>query len=92
MVFGALALVVAFQRFNVPRQSALELAGKHSLGLFAFHKWVMYAMALLAASLATMDHVHYFEPIVVTFATAILTCLLAALLSRTRLRMIVTSG
>ena len=92
VVFGALALVVAFQRFNVPRQSALELAGKYSLGLFAFHKWVMYAMALLAAPLATIDHVHYFEPIVVTFATAILTCLLVALLSRTRLRVIVTSG
>lgn len=91
IVLGALCLVVAFQRFSIPRVKSLELAGKYSLGLYVVHKWVWYPLALLAAGVSVSPHVEYFVPVAVAALTIGLSCLLVALLGRTPARFIVTS-
>ena len=91
ILLGALALVVAFQRFSIPRVKSLELAGKYSLGLYVVHKWVWYPLALLAAGVSVSHHVGDFVPVVVAALTIALSCLLVALLSRTPARFLVTS-
>ena len=91
IVLGAVCLVVAFQRFSIPRWRLLELAGRYSLGLYVVHKWVWYVVALLAAEVSVSHHVNYFVPIAVSAVTILLSCLLVALLSRTPARFIVTT-
>jgi len=90
IALGALCLISAFQRFNIPRVKALELAGQYSLGLFVVHKWVWYLVALLAAHIAASTHVEYFVPIAVAALTIGVSCLLVAFLSRTPGRFLVT--
>lgn len=92
IVLGALCLVVACERFAVPRVRLLELAGEYSLGLFVVHKWFLWALAALAAGIPFSGHVHYFVPVVVAALTIGLSCLAVALLSRTPARFLMTSA
>jgi hypothetical protein len=91
VALGTLCLVLAFQRFGIPRVRSLELAGKYSLGLFVVHKWVWYPLSLLAAGVSVSRHVEYFVPVAISALTIALSCLLVALLSWTPARFIVTS-
>jgi peptidoglycan/LPS O-acetylase OafA/YrhL len=92
LVAGALALVVAFQRFAVPQIRPHVLAGRYSLGLFVVHKWVWYVVAVLAARVVMPAHARYFVPVVVTGLSIVLSCLVVALLARTPARFLVTGA
>ncbi len=92
VVLGGLALVVVFQRYPIPRLPLLELAGRYSLGIYVVHKWLWYPLAVAAGQASRIPMSGYFEPLLVTAATAAATCLVVALLSVTRFRFLVTGG
>jgi hypothetical protein len=92
VILGALALIVAFQKFPIPRRRSLELAGRYSLGFFVVHKWVWYGLTVLAARAPLSAHLFYVMPVLIAIFSIALSCLLVALLARTPAWFLVTGS
>jgi peptidoglycan/LPS O-acetylase OafA/YrhL len=89
VVLGALTLIVGVRRFRLLRVHVLELAGRYSLGLYAFHKWAFYFFFVMVERLPVDGRLAELTPAVVTMLAVGVTCGCVFLLSRTRLRFLV---
>jgi peptidoglycan/LPS O-acetylase OafA/YrhL len=88
---GALAVVTATLAARPPRLPVLELAGRYSLGLFAFHKWAWVAFAALLGGLS-VPYGAQAVPIVTTVLAGAFTVLAVWLCARSPLRPLVTDA
>ncbi|MGZ4199136.1 MAG: acyltransferase family protein [Thermoleophilia bacterium] len=88
---GALAITTATLATKPPRLPALELAGRYSLGLFAFHKWAWVAFATLLGGLSMPYRTQAF-PIVITILAGTFTVLAVWLCAMSPLRPLVTDA
>jgi len=86
---GALALMSGALATKPRPVPILGLAGKYSLGLFAFHKWAWYVVAEVLAGLSLPGVV---LPMITTALAVTLTCLAVWLLAVSPLRPLVTES
>jgi peptidoglycan/LPS O-acetylase OafA/YrhL len=92
LVAGAVAAIAWTLASKHRRAPVFEVAGRYSLGLYAWHKYAWYVVAVLLAQVAFPGRAGGLEPMLEAAGALCLTILIVWLLSKSPLRWMVTEG
>jgi len=89
IALGAFTVLLAAQTLEFRRSWPLELAGRYSLGLYAYHKYFLYLFTAWLAPLSLSVRGEHLNPTFAALFAVAATVGLVGVLARTRLRALV---